>query len=138
MRYFSRALVVVVVGCSPTLGDPEPWPDAGAPVDFGTDIRPLIAASCKKCHYPGVDLHSGYDVTHLDLSTLGTLRQGGIDTRLDIVVPYQPEGSAIVQKLRGTFPIGQQMPRNGPYWTESNIELVERWIAQGAKGDDDE
>ena len=134
-----KKLVVLLVACAPTLGDElAPLPDGGAPVDFGTDIRPLITASCGKCHYPTGATPIGVQTTHLNLSTLGTLRQGGIDTRLDIVVPYDPDGSAIVQKLRGTFPIGQRMPRNGPYWSEANIELVERWILQGAKGDDDE
>jgi hypothetical protein len=134
-----RLLLVLVVACSPTLGDgPPPTVDAGLPVVFGRDIRPLIGQSCGRCHYPDGATPIGFEVTHLDLSTLGTLREGGIDTTLDIVVPYSPDGSAIVQKLRGTFPIGQRMPRNGPYWSESNIELVERWIAQGAKGDDSE
>jgi hypothetical protein len=132
------ALVLASLSCSPTLGDVTAPVDAGTPVVFARDIRPLINQSCGKCHFPGVQLHMGFDVTRLDLSTLGGLRRGGIDTRFDIVVPYAPEGSALVQKLRGTFAIGQRMPRNGPYWSESNIELVERWIAQGAKGDDSE
>ena len=135
----TRAMIcILALACSPTLGDPAPLPDAGPPVVFATDIRPLIVHSCSKCHYPGQQTHFGYDVTRLDLSTLGGLRLGGVDTRADIVVPYSPEASALVQKLRGTFPLGQRMPRDGPYWPETNIELVERWIAQGAKGDDSE
>ena len=130
--------LLTLLSCSPSIGDVAPLPDAGPPVVFGRDIRPLINASCARCHFPGVAQHTGYDVTHLDLSTLETLRLGGIDTRTNIVLPYNPEGSALVQKLRGTFVIGQRMPRNGPYWSESDIELVERWIAQGAQGDDSE
>jgi hypothetical protein len=134
-----RALVLLAASaCSPTVGDVAPPTDAGTPVVFARDIRPLIAASCSKCHYPNEQMHIGFDVTRLDLSTLGGLRRGGVDTRLNIVIPYDPDGSAVVQKLRGTFVIGQRMPRDGPYWSESNIELVERWIAQGAKGDDSE
>jgi len=142
--------LVALGACSaldPEIGAPSPPIDAGAPVVFGRDIRPLMDRSstdptghgCKACHYATLPFHPGTDASGLDLSTLGSLRRGGNDTHQNIVVPYSPEGSAIVQKLRGTFSIGARMPRNGPpYWSEDEIELVERWIAQGAKGDDEE
>ena len=133
--------LVALVACSafePELGGPSPPIDAGEPVVFARDVRPLLDGSCKRCHYATEPVHPGTDASGLDLSTLGALRRGGNDTHENIVVPYSPEGSAIVQKLRGTFRIGQRMPRNGPYWSEENIDLVARWIAQGAKGDDSE
>lgn len=130
----------------PEIGQPSPPIDAGAPVLFGRDIRPLMdrdptdtARGCKLCHYSTESSHIGTDATGLDLSTLGGLRRGGNDTRLNIVIPYNPEGSALVQKLRGTFAVGVRMPKNGPpYWSDEEIQLVETWIAQGAKGDDSE
>jgi hypothetical protein len=30
------------------------------------------------------------------------------------------------------------MPKNGPYWKPEEIDIVEQWIAQGAKGADGE
>jgi hypothetical protein len=131
----------------PDVGNPSPPIDAGPPVVFGRDIRPLMDRSstdasghgCKSCHYSTLRLHPGTDESGLDLSTLGALRRGGNDTRQNIVVPYQPNDSALVAKLRGTFSIGERMPRTGPpYWTEADIETVEQWILQGAKGDDSE
>ena len=130
----------------PEVGDLSPPIDAGPPVDFATDIRPLMnrdysdptGVGCKPCHYASEASHQGTDASGLDLSTLGGMRQGGNNTRASVVVPYDPEGSAIIAKLRGTFQIGERMPRGGPYWSEDQIELVERWIAQGAKGDDEE
>ncbi len=123
--------------------------DAGPPppVSFKNDIRPLMNRSdsdptghgCKKCHYATEASHVCLDIAGLDLATLGALRRGGNNTGATIVVPGQPAASAIVQKLRGTFPTGVQMPFNGPaYWREQDIQLVERWIAEGARGADDE
>lgn len=146
-----RALAVVVAACDAFEPDLGPVVEASAPdgaeIVFGRDIRPLMDRSdtdptghgCKACHYSNQPSHVGTDVTGLDLSTLGGLRKGGVDTQADIVVPPSPEASALVQKLRGTFGIGVRMPKNGPaYWSEDEIEIVVRWIAQGAKGDDSE
>ncbi len=148
-RAHLATVLVATLSCEffePSVGPPSGPADAGAPVVFGRDIRPLMdrdptdtARGCKLCHYSTESSHPGLDLSGLDLSTLGALRRGGNDTRLNIVIPYDPEGSALVQKLRGTFAVGARMPRNGPpYWSEAEIELVETWIAQGAKGDDTE
>ena len=123
--------------------------DAGppAPVSFKNDIRPLMERSdtdptghgCKKCHYSTEPSHIGTDLAGFDLSTLGSLRHGGLNTGTSVVVPGDPAKSAIVQKLRGTFATGVRMPFSGPpYWSEAQIALVERWIAEGAKGADSE
>ena len=143
--------LLVLTACSffePEVGDVAPPIDAGPPISFAADIRPLMdrgnitdptGRGCKPCHYSTEKVHPGLDESGLDLSTLGALRRGGNDTQRNIIVPYDPDGSALVQKLYGTFGIGQRMPRDGPpYWTDEEIELVETWIAQGAKGDDSE
>jgi len=117
------------------------------PVSFHDDIRPLMERSdvdptghgCKKCHYATQPSHIGTELSGLDMSTLGTLRKGGNTTRAAIVVPGDPAASAIVQKLHGTYASGVRMPFSGPpYWSDAQIALMERWIAEGAKGGDSE
>jgi mono/diheme cytochrome c family protein len=50
------------------------------------------------------------------------------------VVPGDPNGSYLVQKLRGDVGItGVRMPRGGPYLTDDQINLVIQWIQDGAK-----
>jgi hypothetical protein len=122
--------------------------DASArPVCFKTDIRPLMNRTnfdlsghgCKACHYPIFWGDKGTDSTGLDLSSLGSLRKGGFHSQGTMVVPGDPKSSAFVQKLRGQFYIGAHMPKDGPpFWSESQIQLVERWISEGAHGDDNE
>jgi hypothetical protein len=116
-------------------------------VSFRRDIRPLMnrAASdpagkgCKNCHYSTEVNHQGIDLGGLDLATLGALREGGGSSGRRIVVPGKPEESALVQKFGGTYPYGTRMPKNGPpFWSDADVKLVTDWIAEGAKGADDE
>jgi hypothetical protein len=125
-------------------------PEDGATrtVFFGRDIRPLInrdavanpdARGCFPCHNGHAAKHVGLDLGGLDLSSLGTLRKGGGTSGSKIVIPGDPKNSAIVQKLRGTYPYGTRMPKTGPaFWSEDEIGLVEQWILEGAQGDDSE
>lgn len=163
------AAPVVVIGCldlSPTVGE-RPLNeeeraakrDTGVPnvtdggdassrtVSFADDIRPMIkrsatdpdAKGCYPCHDGRAAKHVGLDLGGLDLSTLGKLRQGGVTSGSNIIVPGDPEKSAIIQKLRGTYPYGTRMPKNGPpFWTDAEIELVAQWIREGAVGEANE
>jgi len=36
--------------------------------------------------------------------------------------------------LVGTYNYSAQMPKNGPFWKEASVEIVETWIKEGAKG----
>ena len=116
-------------------------------VNFRRDIRPLMnragtdptGKGCKNCHYSTEVNHQGIDLGGLDLATLGALREGGGSSGRRIIVPGKPEESAFVQKLRGTYPYGTRMPKNGPaFWSDADVKVVTDWIAEGAQGSDDE
>jgi hypothetical protein len=116
-------------------------------ISFRRDIRPLLNRSssdpagkgCKNCHYSTEANHQGIDLGGLDLATLGALREGGGSTGRRIVVPGKPDESAFVQKLRGIYPYGTRMPKNGPpFWSDADVKVVADWIAEGAQGADDE
>lgn len=118
-----------------------------ATVSFARDIRPMIKRSasdpdskgCYPCHDGKAAKHVGVDLGGLDLATLGKLREGGGTSGKNIVKPGDPAGSALVQKLKGTYPFGTRMPKSGPpFWGDGEIAIVEQWIAEGAQGDDDE
>lgn len=131
------------------LGTPLPASaseDAGAdlPVSFRRDLRPILArsdgppAGCRRCHYRGEPAAQGTQIGGLDLTTLGTLRMGGISSGRDIVVPGDPERSVLIQKLEGTYARGARMPKDLTPLSRAEIDLFRRWIAQGAPGADDE
>ena len=132
------------VGTAPRLRETEEALDAGT-VSFARDIRPLIERpntptqkGCVSCHDPSAPKHVGFDLGGVDVTTLGKLREGGGTSGRRIIIAFDPEASALVQKLRGTYPYGTRMPKNGPFWTDEEIRLVVDWIAQGARGADDE
>jgi hypothetical protein len=128
-------------------GDDGDDGDDGGEISFKLDIRPLLGRSkddpsgkgCKSCHYSTEASHNGVDLGGLDMSTLRTLREGGGSSGKRIIVPGRPSESALIQKLKGQYPYGGRMPKNGPpYWSDADIKRVSDWIAQGAQGADDE
>jgi hypothetical protein len=54
-----------------------------------------------------------------------------------LVVPGDPDGSYLVHKLEGDSDIvGQRMPRTGgPFLTSGQMQILRRWIANGAPND---
>jgi len=137
--------VIVEDGGEPEGGDNDASITPGG-VSFKNDIRPLMdrpssktdPKGCKSCHYHTEASHNGIDLGGLDLTTLGLLRRGGGSSDRRIVVAGKPKESVLVQVLWGQYAYANRMPKNGPYWTEAEIGLVETWISQGAKGADDE
>jgi hypothetical protein len=118
--------------------------DPAKPVSFKNDIRPLMNGAvpgtkgCKLCHYPtnAAGTKEGFNETGLSLETLREIRIGGRNTPPNrILVPGKPCASAIVQKLQGTFG-GARMPKEGPFWEPTKIQLFIDWVAEGAQGDD--
>lgn len=128
-------------GVAADAGDAEA---GAAAVSFRRDIRPLMSRDdaqphgCRRCHYRGGGDPQGLELGGLDLTTLGDLRRGGVSSKRRIVVPGDPGGSALVQKLQGSYPRGSRMPKGRPPWSAEEVALVRRWIAEGARGADDE
>jgi hypothetical protein len=122
-------------------------PEEPSGISFHRDIRPLInraandptGKGCAGCHYSTAVNHQGIDLGGFDMATLGALREGGGSTGKRIIVAGKPDESSLIQKLRGIYPYGTRMPKNGPpFWSDADIKIVSDWIAQGAHGADDE
>jgi len=50
-----------------------------------------------------------------------------------VVKPGDPDGSLLVQKVKGTQTIGARMPRGGAPLPDAQIQRISDWVAQGAK-----
>ncbi len=150
---FCALLATLALACGPDIEYLAPDDDgvgdeASAPlgaISFARDIRPLMARSdgpavfdCVHCHDPSQPDPQGFRLGGLDVSSLGTLRRGGITSGSRIVVAGDPNGSALVQKLEGTYAVGARMPKDRAAWSAAEIALVRQWIEQGAKGGDEE
>jgi hypothetical protein len=97
---------------------------ASRPVHFGPDIRPMLEASCMKCHGRGKN-KGGFSI-----ETRETFLKGG-DTGPALVVGKSGE-SLVVELVMGFDP-DSVMPKKGSKLKPEQVALLRAWIDQGAK-----
>lgn len=116
------ALATLAVGGAPaTAGTAASGDDA---VSFEEEIWPILEASCTECH----DNRSAFSNLRLD-NAEGIMAGGDLGK---VVVPGEPDNSPLV--LRVALPEDDLdfMPIEGDPLTEEQIELMRKWIEQGA------
>lgn len=99
--------------------------DSAKPVSFDREIRPILERQCQGCHQPAKK-QGGLAVTNFAL-----LVKGG--KAGSAVVPGKPGESPLLQSLLGEGIA--LMPKGGEPLPKASIEVVRRWIAEGAKDD---
>ena len=97
-----------------------------APVSFEREVMPLLEKRCNKCHYPE-EQRGG-----LDLTRIATMLRGGDDLG-PAIVPLKPDESPLIQVLTGAKK--PEMPKKGEKLPAAEIELLRRWITEGAHDD---
>lgn len=124
--FFTLVLGLFLNACT-TAGDPLfPEKDVlvlpevveGQLIDYATQVQPIFDASCSLCHGA-----SG----GLDLSSYEGLMAGGVSG--DSVIPCNGEGSYLYEKVIGDPP---SMPLGGTPLSDSELEVIQLWIDQGA------
>ena len=98
----------------------------GDPITYA-DVAPILIGRCAKCHTQN-GLRGAAPEGYLLNSYAATVSAA---ERVRVVAGH-PEASELVRRIRGQAQ--PRMPFDGPpYLAESEIRLVERWIAQGAR-----
>ena len=92
------------------------------PVSFEKDVMPIIKASCISCHKP--DKKKG----KLDMSTYEALMKGG--DQGSPVKAGDAKKSILIEVVSGKEP---EMPEKGDPLTAAQIDVLSRWIMEGAK-----
>jgi menaquinol-cytochrome c reductase cytochrome b/c subunit len=91
---------------------------------FTQDVKPILDKRCATCH--GNRLKGGYSVADYDK----VMNSGD---NAPVIIPGDAANSILAQMLRGIeTPAGGQMPPGRPL-KEEQIQLIERWINQGAQ-----
>ena len=106
--------------------DPEQI-DLAQQVSYYTQIRPILQASCQGCHQPAKP-QGDYIMTAFDAMVAGG-ESGEV-----AITPGDPSASWILERIT---PIDgeAEMPPDGPPLADAEVELVRRWIEQGAIND---
>lgn len=98
-----------------------------APVDYRSDIAPLLRDYCAGCHN-GSDTEGGFSV-----ETFAALMEGGETDGKTILVPGKPDESYLFQTVLKTAKPAMP-PKKEPQPTVDEVALLRRWIEEGAKG----
>ena len=102
---------------------------ASEPVDYASQIKPILKARCYACH-GALKQKAG-----LRLDTGGSIRQGGDGG--PAIAPGQSTASLLIERVTESDP-AQRMPPEGPPLTSEQVALLRAWIDQGAGSPADE
>lgn len=94
------------------------------PIDFSRQIQPILAKRCYACHGPDT-AEGGLRLNQRDLA-FQKLESGH-----SAIVAGKPDQSELLRRVLSPD-TDTQMPPEGPRLTETQVDLLRRWISQGA------
>ena len=111
---------------SPPTADPAPTLSP----TFSSIQSQIFEPKCVRCHgavaNAGLDLRAATGFANL-------VNAASTETALLRVAPGDPENSYLIHKLEGRSGIvGSQMPKDGPFLSAEQIDVVRSWITAGA------
>ncbi|MCA9221004.1 MAG: DUF1549 domain-containing protein, partial [Planctomycetales bacterium] len=115
--------LALVFGNEPSRADSQ----SKKTIDFARDVFPILQQHCIECHGP--DLQEG----QLRLDARALVRRGGINGKL--FTPGQSDGSLLLQRLTSDD-AGDRMPLEADPLDAKQIEVLRRWIDEGANWPD--
>jgi len=102
---------------------------ADKPVDYNRDIRPLLSNNCYKCHGP--DKNERQAGLRLDQRNSAT---GKLESDNRAIVPGDRRKSELWKRISAEDSLFRMPPDpSGKSLTPAQIELIGKWIDQGAK-----
>lgn len=123
-------LVVGSLWVVPAAAQDTPASSAALPVDYLRDVRPILRAKCSMCHN---EAESGGG---LRLDGIAHVMKGG-DSGAAIVAGDSTQ-SLIIQAVEQSGDLKMPPPEEGKPLEAAQIEILRRWIDQGAVMPEDE
>lgn len=124
LRVFLLWLMALALGGVATLARAD---EAKGPVSFTRDVAPILLKHCQACH-GAPEPKGGYQVTNYNL----VIKPG--ESESPAVEAGKPDDS-ILFMLVNSSDADSRMPKEADPLTAEHIELIKRWIAEGAKYD---
>jgi len=116
------AFGLISCSCSPCFAQTPPKND---PVDFSKQIQPILAKRCFACHGPD-EAEGGIRFT----SQKEAFAEA--DSGEHAIVPGDVEASVILARVTSEIE-DEQMPPEGERLSPEEVNLLKRWIAEGAQ-----
>jgi hypothetical protein len=99
-----------------------PLRDSARQVEFNRDIRPILSENCYICHGPAKSARKG------------DLRLDTKEGAAAVIAPGKSKDSQIFQRITSKDALEHMPPaKSGKKLTDQQIDLIRRWIEQGAK-----
>ncbi|MFA5832021.1 MAG: c-type cytochrome domain-containing protein [Bacteroidota bacterium] len=118
MKIVSSICLFILLSCTVTVAQT---------ISYSKDVYPLIKSKCLKCHEKDDENPNNFAMDNVAL-----IRSSG--KTKDMIIPGDGANSYIIAKLLPKPPKGAQMPIfSKKKLTEDEVDLIKRWIDQGAK-----
>ena len=98
-----------------------------AEISFKRQVAPILVNKCLACHNDKKAEHG------LNLKTYALLRAGGKSLGAEIIEPGDPDTSQLIEVLLPDAT--PRMPYKQPPLSDTEIGILKRWVAEGAKFD---
>src|SRR3954467_586962 len=121
------AVVLVLGGAAARISELRAQGTPPPPISFNREILPILANNCFACHGP--DEKKRETKFHFDT-------QEGMFAKRGVIEPGNAAESLLVEKITDPNPKDRMPPPDsGHTLTQKQIDLLRRWIDEGAKWD---
>ena len=96
-----------------------------APVDFSADVKPILNKHCISCH-GGVKKNGGFSLLFAEEAFANT------ESGKPAIIAGDAEHSDFIRRLTSEDP-ELRMPYNSPALSKDEIDVLKRWVNEGAK-----
>jgi mono/diheme cytochrome c family protein len=128
LRPVLSALAMLALGLLPLRAEPPAKAKEPAEVSYYRHIRPIFQQHCQGCHQPAKPQGSYVMTSYAYLLKAGDKGGPGI-------VPGQPEQSYVIHEITPQNGKPPTMPKGKEPLKPHDIDLITRWIRDGAKDD---
>ncbi|MDV6029397.1 MAG: DUF1553 domain-containing protein [Phycisphaera sp. RhM] len=114
LRFRLPAIVMVLLAASSSLRG------ADSPLDFQTQVAPILQRHCIRCHSPS------NNQGELSLATIDDLRAS------EYVIAGDPDNSYLLELITSTVGQPAAMPKESNPLSDAEVAVIRQWIVQGA------
>ncbi|MGJ7031120.1 DUF1553 domain-containing protein [Niabella hirudinis] len=125
--YYNRKMLLVLALLAAT-GIAACWSGRSRQVDFSADVKPILNKKCITCH-GGVKAKGGFSVLFREEALAKT------ESGEPAIIPGDPDNSEMIRRLTLKDP-EERMPYKHEPLSEDEIDILRRWVKQGAKWGD--